>query len=152
MKYLYRPTVHCTYIKDPLLLKVGNCTTSIQRPSVQKTLGELCFSAQQEKGRGGKMDEALPATCLSAVCQFDAADANGSQGRRQIKRAWLVMNSEVHVLSMQSAREKPESPETNADRSSHLCCVGWRKCTTVQLNLSLSPVFSQWLCNICRVL
>lgn len=44
------------------------------------------------------MDEALPATCLSPVCQFDAADANGSQGRRQIKRARLVMNSEVHVL------------------------------------------------------
>jgi len=44
------------------------------------------------------MDEALPATCLSPVCQFDTTDANGSQGRRQIKRAWLVMNLEVHVL------------------------------------------------------
>lgn len=80
------------------MLKVGNCATSIQRPSIQETLGELGFSAQQEKGRGSKTDEALPATCLSPVCQFDGADANGYQGRRQIKRAWLVMNSEVHVL------------------------------------------------------
>lgn len=71
-----------------------------QAPSVPaySRLLESCFSAQQEKGRGGKTDEALPATCLSPVCQFDAADANGSQGRWQIKRAWLVMNSEVHVL------------------------------------------------------
>lgn len=39
------------------------------------------------------MDEALPATCLSLLRQFDAIDANGSLGRQQIKCAWLVMNS-----------------------------------------------------------
>lgn len=39
------------------------------------------------------MDEALPATCLSLLRQFDATDANGSLGRRRIKCAWLVMNS-----------------------------------------------------------
>lgn len=39
------------------------------------------------------MDEALPATCLCLLRQFDATDANGSLGRQQIKCAWLVMNS-----------------------------------------------------------
>lgn len=39
----------------------------------------------------------VPATRLLPLRQFDATDANGSQGRRQIKRGLLVMNSKAQA-------------------------------------------------------
>lgn len=41
----------------------------------------------------------VPATGLSPLRQFDATDANGSQGRRQIKRGLVVMNSTAEALT-----------------------------------------------------
>lgn len=49
----------------------------------------------------------LPATRLSTLRQLDATDANGSRGRRQIKRSWLLMNSKAH-FGTQPLLETPE--------------------------------------------
>lgn len=39
----------------------------------------------------------VPATRLSPLRQFDATDANGSRGRRQIKRGLVAMNSKAQA-------------------------------------------------------
>lgn len=39
----------------------------------------------------------VPATRLSPLRQFDATDANGSQGTRQIKRGLVAMNSKAQA-------------------------------------------------------
>lgn len=46
---------------------------------------------------GRKDGWSVPATRLSSLRQFDATDANGSQGRRQIKRGLVVMNSKAQA-------------------------------------------------------
>lgn len=55
--------------------------------SNRQCTGTLANPAGREDGWG------LPVTRLSLLRQFDAIDANGSQGRRQIKRGLVVMNS-----------------------------------------------------------
>lgn len=65
------------------------------------------------------MDRGLPATCLSLLRQFDATDANGSQGRRQIKRAWVVMNSKG-TCSPNVVSKRPMGPEYKTGQPLHL--------------------------------
>lgn len=61
--------------------------------SNRQCTGTLANPAGREDGWG------LPVTRLSSLHQFDPIDANGSQGRRQIKRGLVVMNSTAQALT-----------------------------------------------------
>lgn len=80
-----------TVFRDIPKLHLWHCQRLARWVLVWQTLLKSAHPAGREDGWS------VPATRLSPLRQFDATDTNGSQGRRQIKRGLVIMNSKAQA-------------------------------------------------------